>query len=266
MPIRPPPSAGPARWFWATLIQNAVSERGRRDARGRGLLLGGDGPDPVRRPRLGGSARVQGLRAGPHRPRQADGRPPPDRRLPLAFVRLGRPRHVRDRDARPALARRVGGRRWPAARQKMAVAFEFIEKLGTPLLLLPRPRRRAGGRVLRRVPRQPRRADRRRAGLPGADRRPAAVGHGQPLHPSALPGRRGHEPRSRGLRLRRGPGQAHARGHAAPRRRRTTSCGAAARATTRCSTPTSSARATSWPASCTSWPSTSTASASRARC
>ena len=39
---------------------------------------------------------------------------------------------------------------------------------------------------------------------------------------------------------------------------RTTSCGAVARATTRCSTPTSGARARSSPASCTSSPSTST--------
>ena len=66
-----------------------------------------------------------------HRPRQADGGPPQDRRLPLALVRVGRPRHVRDRDARPAMARperRPDGGGPP----KMAVAFEFIEKLGTP--------------------------------------------------------------------------------------------------------------------------------------
>ena len=56
------------------------------------------------------------------------------------------------------------------------------------------------------------------AGLPGADRRPAPVGHRQPVHPSALPGRRRHQPGSRGLRLRGGAGQAHARGHQAPRR------------------------------------------------
>ena len=44
---------------------------------------------------------------------------------------------------------------------------------------------------------------------------------------------------------------------------RTTSCGAAARATTRCSTPTCGARATSSPGSCTWSPSTSTRSASQ---
>ena len=91
-------------------------------------------------------------------------------RLPLALVRLGR------RATCSASGRSIGRgsirppTRWPPPAQKMAVAFEFFEKLGMPLLLLPRPRRRARGRVVRRVPRQPRRADRRRARLPGADR------------------------------------------------------------------------------------------------
>ena len=43
----------------------------------------------------------------------------------------------------------------------------------------------------------------------------AAVGHREPVHASPLPGRRGHQPRSRGVRVRRGPGQAHAGGHPA---------------------------------------------------
>ena len=126
-----------------------------------------------------------------------------------------------------------------AARQRMAVAFEFFAKLGVPYYcfhdrdVAPEGRRYAG------VPLEPRRARGRCRRLPGADRRPAAVGHGEPVHASALPGRRRHEPGSRGVRLRRGPGQAHARGDPAPGRRRTTCCGAAARATTRCSTPTS---------------------------
>ena len=96
-----------------------------------------------------------------------------------------------------------------------------------------------GGDELPRVPLEPRRARRRRRGLPGADRRAAAVGHGEPVQPPALPGRRRDEPRPRGLRLRGRPGQAHARGHASASAARTTSCGAGARATTRCSTPTS---------------------------
>ena len=50
--------------------------------------------EPIRfeRPRLHRPARVQGLRPRPARPRQADGGPPPDRRLLLALVRLGRAR------------------------------------------------------------------------------------------------------------------------------------------------------------------------------
>ena len=103
-----------------------------------------------------------------------------------------------------------------------------------PVLLLPRPGRCARGRELRGVPGQPRCAGRRCGRLPGADRRPAAVGDGQPVHPSALPGGRRHQPRPRGVRLRRRAGQAHARGHAGASAARTTSCGAAAKATTRC--------------------------------
>ena len=101
------------------------------------------------------------------------------------------------------------------------------------------------GATFTETKRQPRRARRRRAGLPGADRRPAAVGHGQPVHPPALPGaaprptptrRSSPTPRRRSRTCSRPPS-----GWAA----RTTCCGAAARATTRCSTPTCGARATS---------------------
>ena len=105
------------------------------------------------------------------------------------------------------------------ARTKMAVAFEFFDEDRDPVLLLPRPGRRARRRELRGVPGRPRCAERRRRRLPGADRRPVAVGDGQPVHPSALPGRRRHQPGPRGVRLRGRAGQAHARGDAAPRRR-----------------------------------------------
>ncbi len=151
-----------------------------------------------------------------------------------------------------------------AARQKMAVAFEFIEKLGTPYYCFHDRDVAPEGASFAEFRDNLDALTDDAARLPGPDRRHAPVGHGQPVHPPALPGRRGHQPRPRGLRVRRRPGQAHARGHASAWVARTTSCGAAARATTRCSTPTSSARATSWPASSTSSPSTSTASASRA--
>ena len=154
----------------------------------------------------------------------------------------------------------------PAARQKMAVAFEFIEKLGMPYYCFHDRDVAPEGALVRRVPRQPRRADRRRARLPGADRRAAPVGHGQPVHPSALPGRRGHEPRSRGLRLRRGPGQAHARGHAAAGRHELRPVGRPRGLRHAPQHRPQSAKATSWPASSTSSRSTSTGSASRARC
>ena len=49
--------------------------------------------------------------------------------------------------------------------------------------------------------------------------RPPAVGHRQPVQPPALRGRRRHQPGSRGLRVRRGAGQADARGDQAARRR-----------------------------------------------
>ncbi len=60
------------------------------------------------------SAGLQGLRARPAGPRQADGGPPPARRLLLALVRVAGLRHVRRRDARSAVAdrhRRPDGRR-----------------------------------------------------------------------------------------------------------------------------------------------------------
>ena len=106
-----------------------------------------------------------------------------------------------------------------AARERLGVAFEFLHEARHPVLLLPRPRRRPRGRVLRRVQGEPGRDRRRGARPPGADRRPAAVGHRQPVHPPALRGRGGHQPQSRGVRLRGRTGQAHARGDPAARRR-----------------------------------------------
>ena len=101
----------------------------------------------------------------------------------------------------------------------MAVAFEFFAKLGVPYYCFhDRDVAPEGGRFAEFRANLDALAD-DAAGLPGADRRPPAVGHGQPVHPPALPGRRGHQSRSRGVRLRRGAGQAHARGHPAPRRR-----------------------------------------------
>ena len=135
-----------------------------------------------------------------------------------------------------------------------------------PLLLLPRPGRRAGRRHVRGVPREPRRARRRCRGLSGADRRPPAVGHGQPVHPSALPGRRRDQPRPRGVRLRRRPGQAHARGHPSAGRPELRPVGRPRRLRHAAQHRPRSAKASSSPGSCTSSPSTSTGSASAGSC
>ena len=104
------------------------------------------GPDPVRRPRRRRSAGVQGLPAGPPGPRQADGGPPPARRLLLALVRLGRAwtcsgsarstgRGSRPTDDEMAAARHEDGRR-----------VRVLREARHAVLLLPRPRRRARGR------------------------------------------------------------------------------------------------------------------------
>ena len=147
-----------------------------------------------------------------------DGGPPPAGRLLLALVRVAGHGHVRGRDAGPAVAG-AGRRRDGRGPHEDGRRVRVLREARHALVLLPRPRRRPGGRELRDVPRQPGRARRRRPRLPGAHRRPPPVGHGQPVHAPALPGRRRDQPRPRGVRLRRGPGQAHARGHAAARRR-----------------------------------------------
>ena len=105
------------------------------------------------------------------------------------------------------------------ARAKMAAAFEFFTKLGTPYYCFhDRDVAPEGATFAEFRDNLDALAD-EAAGLPGADRRPAAVGHREPVHPPALPGGRRDQPRPRGVRLRRGAGQAHARGHPAPGRR-----------------------------------------------
>ena len=225
--------------------------------RGRDVLHGGDRADPLRRPGLHEPARVQGLPAGPARARQADGGPPPARRLLLALVRLGRPRHVRHRHARPAVARGDGRRDGRRARPKMAAAFEFFAKLGTPVLLLPRPRRRARGRRrFAEFRRQPRRARRRRRRATRSGRASGCCGA-----PPTCSATRATRPARRPTPTPRCSPTPPRRSSTCSRSRsawaaRTTCCGAAARATTRCSTPTCGARAHSSRASCTSSPST----------
>ena len=74
---------------------------------------------------------------------------------------------------------RGGGWRWPSSSST---------KLGTPYYCFHDRDVAPEGAQLRRVPLEPRRARRRCRRLPGADRRPAPVGHREPVHPSALSG------------------------------------------------------------------------------
>ena len=65
------------------------------------------------------------------RPRHADGRPSSDRRLPVALVQLARVGRLRRRNLRPSVAG-CGGRPDDGSAEKVAVAFEFLDKLGVP--------------------------------------------------------------------------------------------------------------------------------------
>ena len=193
-----------------------------------------------------------------------DGGPPPARRLLLALVRVARAStcsgsgRSTGRGSPPTPTRWTPpGRRWPS-RSSSSRSSARRTTASTTATSPPR-----GGGV-RRVPRQPRRPRRRRRGLPGADRRPAPVGHRQPVHAPALPGRRRDQPRPRGVRLRRGAGQAHARGHQAARRRELRPVGRPRGLRHAAQHRPRGARARSSPGSCTSSSSTSTRSASRA--
>ena len=74
------------------------------------------------------------------------------RRLLLALVRLARRGHVRRRARSTGRGSIRPATRWTPPGTKMAVAFEFFDEARRALLLLPRPRRRARGRALRRLP------------------------------------------------------------------------------------------------------------------
>ena len=106
-----------------------------------------------------------------------------------------------------------------AAKEKMAVAFEFVSKARRAVLLLPRPRHRPRRVDVRRVVPQLRRDGRPRRRAPGAHRREAAVGHRQPLLAPPVHGRRRDQPRSRPLPLRGRTGGALHERDASTRRR-----------------------------------------------
>ena len=141
--------------------------------------------------------------------------------------------------ARPSSGR-GSATRWSTAKLKADVAFEMFSLLGVPYFCFHDADVRPEGKnFAESAARLDEIAD-YFAKKHEADRRQAAVGHGQPVLAPPLHGGRGHQSRSGCVRLCGRDGEdLHGRrpsGSAA----RTTCCGAAAKATRRCSTPTSS--------------------------
>ena len=188
-------------------------------------------------------------------------------RLLLALVRVARRRHVRRRARSTGRGSTAADDPMAAAREQDGGRVRVLRQARRPVLLLPRPRRRPRGHDA--SPSSSANLDAiadDALGLPGADRRPACCGAPPTCsrHPR-YQARRGHQPRSRGVRLRRRAGEAHARGDPAARRRELRPVGRPRGLRDAAQHRPRSARATSSPASCTWSPSTSTRSASRAR-
>ena len=133
-------------------------------------------PIRVRRTRLDRPAVVQGLRARPARPRQADGGPPPDRRLPVALVRLAGLATCSASGRSTGRGSTRASTRWPPPATKMAAAFEFLEKLGVPFYCFHDRDVAPEGATFAEFRANLDALDRRRARLPGADRRHGCCG------------------------------------------------------------------------------------------
>ena len=202
---------------------------------------------PLRGSRQRQPAGVPLVRRRPRRRRPADGGPPPLRRLLLALVQLGRLRHLRRRHARPPVAPdvRPGGRPARRGRPEDGRRVRVLRQARRAVLLLPRPRHRARGRVVQGVGGAARRDGRPRRRAPGAHRRRSCCGARPTCSPTPAtrPARRptptprcSPTPRPRSPTASRRPTASAAT---------TTCCGAGARATTRCSTPTCGASSTS---------------------
>ena len=95
-----------------------------------------------------------------------------------------------------------------AAEEKMAAAFEFFEKLTVPFWCFHDHDIAPEGATFAESVQQPRPHGGPRRRAPGPDRRRAAVGHREAVRQPPLHGRRGHQPRPRGLRLRGRSGRA----------------------------------------------------------
>ena len=180
------------------------------------------------------------VRRRPRRRRAADGGPPPLRRLLLAPLRLGRLRHLRRRHARSAVASRPSRRRRPdgCGQAEDGGRVRVLRQARRAVLLLPRPRHRARGRVVQRVGGATRRDGRARREHQERTGVELLWGTANLFSNPRYQAGAATNPDPGGLRLRRRSGGPLPGSHPPARRRTTTCCGAAARATRRCSTPT----------------------------
>ena len=188
--------------------------------RRHGVLHRSHRPHPLRGPRQRQPAGVPLVRRRPRRRRPADGGSPPLRRVLLALVRLGWLRHLRRRHARSAVAPDVRTDADPmaAAKQKMDAAFEFFAKLGVPFYCFhDRDIAPEGASFKESAAHLDEMVDvaaehQQRTGVQ------LLWGTANLFSNPRYPGRRGHQPRPRGVRLRRRPGRPLPRGDPSARR------------------------------------------------
>ena len=138
--------------------------------------------DQIRGPGLEEPARLQALQPGRDGRRQVDEGPPAVLGGLLAHVRGIRWRPVRRRDAPFGRGRTAPTRVEIAEQTRATSCFEFMQKLGVAVLLLPRPRRGPGrARPSQREPRNLDEVAKILKEQQKRDRHQAALGHGQPL-------------------------------------------------------------------------------------
>ena len=171
---------------------------------------------PVRGTRLEEPVELQVLRSRQARPREDHARAPAVRRGLLAQLLRHRVRPVRPGHARLPLG--LGGHAHGVRQAEAGRRLRVRDQARRAVLLLPRPRHRAGRRHRRRVREEP--ADHRRAGegTAAGDWRQAPLGHGEPVLRPALHERRGDQSRLPRAHARGGPGQGGHRRHDRTRR------------------------------------------------
>ncbi len=173
-------------------------------------LLQGDRPRALQGAGQRRPAGLPLLREGPDGARQADARAPAHGGRLLALVRLAGRRSLRRADLRAAVVQRGDERGGAQGRGRL----RDVRDPRGGLLLLPRPRHRAGGQEPRRE-RSQRPGDRRHLRAEdGGDRSRLAVGDGQPVLQPPLHGRGGDQSGPGGVCLRGGAGEELPRRHA----------------------------------------------------